>query len=381
MGHDGQPRILVTGATGFIGRAVLRRLLTAGRPVVALARGRQELPAVDRVTAAAGLGLDGGRLEVIEAELTLPGCGLARSAWRRLRDSVGAVGYCAGETRFFPEQMGLFRASHIAGALELLRGLRDGRLRHWAHLSTAYVCGRRSGTVFEGEGAVGQDFHNPYERVKLEAEGAVRTAGARLGVDVRVLRPSIVVGPAPETAGGTPSNLFFAFIRMVAALARRRRGSEIPLRIAAMPRARFNIVPVEYVAAAGAALAEHPEEAGGTFHLVVSDPPTQEAMLGMITARLGVRGVSLVDGGWAAGDEASPLERKVARMLAGYREYLAQDVRFDDASARRLLDGCGIPRPTLCPAVVDRLIDQALGDVGPGGPTLAADSGLAGARP
>jgi long-chain acyl-CoA synthetase len=356
--------VLVTGATGFIGREVVRRLLAVGRPVLALARGREGQPAVDRVAEAVGVVPDGRQLGVVEADLTKPGGGLREALLRSLRETVETVIHCAGETIFFPEGMARFRAGHIDGPLDLLSGLRGGRLRRWAHLSTAYVCGRRSGIVLEGEGDVGQDFRNPYERVKLESEETLRRAGSRLGVDVRVFRPSIVVGVAPETAGGNPSNLFFEFIRKVAALGQRSNGSRPRLRIPAAPRARFNIVPVEYVAAAVVALAEHPDGVGETFHVVVSDAPTQESMLAMISERLGLSGLRLVDSR-APLPNPSPLERKLSRMLSGYREYLEADLHFDDSTARRLLGRCGLPRPTLSPEVVHRLIDQALVGLAP----------------
>src|SRR2546422_3885219 len=177
---------------------------------------------------------------------------------------------------------------------------------------------------------------------------------------LRIVRPSIVVGAAPATAGGIPANLFFAFTRLVALLARLARGAELPLRIAAAPGARFNVVPIDYVATAIVALAEHAAATRGTFHVVVSGPPTQEAMLGMIAGRLGVRGLRLVDG--RAGDLARPsaLEARVARMLAPYREYLEQDVRFDDTGARALLDRCDVPRQALDAAAVERLVELAL---------------------
>jgi len=352
--------VLVTGSTGFIGREVVRRLLAADRCVLALARGRAGEPVPDRVAAAVGLVPDGRRLGVVEADLSLPGCGLAESDWKRLRESVETVIHCAGETTFLPGDMPSFRRGHIDGPLDLLHGLRGGRLRRWAHLSTAYVCGRRCGGVLESEGDVGQDFHNPYERVKLEVELALRRAGARLAMDIRVFRPSIVVGTAPATPGGNPANLFFEFIRMLAALAELANGSEVPLRIRAAPRAGFNIVPVEYVAAAAVALAEHPDGAGETFHLVVSNAPSQAAMLDMITRCFGLKGVSLVDARTEELAKPSPLERRVGRMLSGYREYLEQDVRFDDTTCRRLLDRCEVPPAVLSPEAVHRLIDQAV---------------------
>lgn len=357
------PLVLVTGATGFIGRAVVRRLLVAGRRVVAVVRRHDGTTAVDRVAAAIGVVPDRHRLDAIEADLARPECALAVSDWWRLADSVETVIHCAGDTTFFPSAMAPFRAGHIEGPRYLLERLAAGRLRRWAHVSTAYVCGRRSGTILESERDVGQDFHNPYEQTKLESETALRLAGQRYGVDVRAFRPSIVVGPAPPTAGGNPSNLLFAFIRMVAALARLGNGRDIPLRVQAAPQARFNIVPLEYVAAAVVVLAELPDARDQTFHLVVADAPTQDDVLATITAYLGIRGLSLVDSGGAM-ENPSPLERRVAHVLSPYRDYLTQNVRFDDANARQCLGRGGLRSPLISPNDIRRLIDTALdGDV------------------
>ncbi len=352
--------ILVTGVTGFIGREVVRRLLALGRPVVALVRPQNGHSAAERVVRTICPTAGGGQLEVVEGDLALPDCGIREWDWQRLRESVETVIHCAGQPLFFPEAMAPFRAGHIDGPLALLRRLKGGRLRRWAHLSTAYVCGRRSGTVLESEGDVGQAFHNPYEQVKLESEVAVGKAGAQLGIDVRIFRPSIVAGSAPETPGGAPSHLFFRFIRLVAALALLSKGHKTSLRIEASPHARLNIVPIEYVAGAIVALADHPDGVGKTFHLVVSDAPTQQAVLGIIAARLGMRGISLVDPTLGPLDRPSPLERSVARMLSSYHDYLQGDLRFDDTNSRRLLICCGIRPPGRSSQVVHRLIDQAL---------------------
>ena len=352
--------MLITGATGFIGRQVMRHLLDGGRSVIAIARSREDLSAHARVVRTVGRLPDRCQLEVIDADLTHPQHGLTPALLSRLRDTVDTVLHCAGDTAFFPTDIEQFRAGHINGPLALLAALHGGRLRRWGYLSTAYVCGKRSGTVFEEEGDVGQDFHNPYERVKLDAEMAMRAAGERLGIDVRVFRPSVVVGPAPETAGGQPSNLFFIFIRMMETLARLSRRVEVRIRIAGAPTARFNIVPVEYVARALVALAEHPDGAGKTFHLVVSKAPVQEAMLAMIADYFGLPGLSIVDACRTPLTKPSALERQVARLQGPYREYFTQDVRFDDRVARTLLDRLGLPRPILDAAEVHRIIDQAI---------------------
>ena len=79
-------------------------------------------------------------------------------------------------------------------------------------------------------------------------------------------------------------------------------------------------------------------------------------MLETITERLGVRGVALVD----TLDDPTALERRVARMLQGYREYLRQHVVFDDANARRALPRELSRRATPSAAALHALIDLAL---------------------
>jgi nucleoside-diphosphate-sugar epimerase len=351
--------ILLTGATGFVGRVIARRLLDAGRSIIVLARARDGVAAGGRVASALG-GPPWTFLEVVEGDLTAPGCGLTDAARARLRARVETVIHCAGDTSFFPAEPAAYHAGHIDGPVALLRALARGRLAVWAQMSTAYVCGERSGLVLESDGDRGQTFHNEYERVKLRAESALREAGAATGVDVRVMRPSIVVGSAPSTAGGIPSNLFFTFIRLLAALARWPSEPGVPLRLPGAPHAPFNIVPVDYVADAAIALAVHPTAARGTYHLVVRDAPSQATMLAMICERLGLSGPTLAAGARGPLTDPSPMELLVADMVAPYRAYLEQDVRFDDQAAAEALARCGIPRPRLGPPDVRRLVDLAV---------------------
>ena len=118
---------------------------------------------------------------------------------------------------------------------------------------------------FEHEGALGQAFHNPYEAIKLESEIALRESCRRMGVDLQILRPSVVIGAEAETQGAHPSSLLFQFIRLTAAFTARADGAAVDVRTQGRPAAHFNIVPIEYVSAAIEALMDRSAATSGTF--------------------------------------------------------------------------------------------------------------------
>ncbi len=153
-------RILITGATGFIGEALLRTLLVdlpGARPVV-LVRPKAGQPGAARLARtlrkrtfapaveAAGGGAAGAaalleRVQVLEGDL---------SDVPALPADLDVVVHCAGEVSFDPPIHEAF-AVNVVGTEALLRRVREvGPHVHYVHVSTAYVGGRRRGPVPEG---------------------------------------------------------------------------------------------------------------------------------------------------------------------------------------------------------------------------------------
>ena len=174
--------VLLTGATGFVGEAVLERVL-ADLPqtrVTLLVRGRPDEPAEARVRAllakpafaalrerdgaAAVDALVGDRVQVVEGDL-----GTRLGA---LPAAIDVVVHCAGEVSFDPPIDEGFR-TNIDGTLALLEAVRaTGAQPHVVHVSTAYVAGQRSGWVPEARHPHTLDWRTEAAAAKVLGERA-----------------------------------------------------------------------------------------------------------------------------------------------------------------------------------------------------------------
>ncbi|HWC35882.1 MAG TPA: HAD-IB family hydrolase [Mycobacteriales bacterium] len=152
-------RILITGSTGFVGEALLERVLfdLPDTSVVLLVRPRGGVTAEERVAnllrgAAFGRlrqrdgdaavdALVGSRIEVVAGDLDdIPG----------LPSDIDIVVHCAGEVSFDPPIDEGF-ATNLYGTLNLLGAINaSGAHPHYVHVSTAYVAGRQQGHIREG---------------------------------------------------------------------------------------------------------------------------------------------------------------------------------------------------------------------------------------
>jgi long-chain acyl-CoA synthetase len=165
-----QPSILVTGATGLLGRACLSQLIAryGVQQIAALVRrGRDTTP------------LRSLGIAAVEIELCVPGLGLSNGACQALAASVNSIIHCAADIRF-NVSLKESRQVNVLGTENLLRFAAScPRLNKFAHMSTVYVSGGRSGHITERPAEPGS-FFNPYQSTKFEAEGLVLEAMARL---------------------------------------------------------------------------------------------------------------------------------------------------------------------------------------------------------
>lgn len=169
-------RILVTGATGFLGRNLCPYLRDQGHAVRALVR-----PTSDwRFLAEQGVDIAFGDVRDPEA--------VARAV-----EGCKAVVHAAGYFRFWGPPEG-FHGVNVVGTRNVVRAAVRAGVRRLVHISTVAVIGRpRPGTVID-------ESYPPrpvdlYQRTKLEAEAVVLEAVRQEGLPAVILRPGAFYGP------------------------------------------------------------------------------------------------------------------------------------------------------------------------------------------
>jgi dihydroflavonol-4-reductase len=178
------PRVLLTGGSGFIGQALLARLLEHGDEVVALARSDAAAEAL------AGRGAEVARGDVLD-----------EGALARAMHGCALVYHVAGINTMCPDDpLALFHVN-VRGAELTVRAAGRAGVRRVVLTSSAAALGEAHGTVGREDSPHRGDFLSVYERSKHEGEQAALAAAVPAGVEVVAVNPSSVQGPG--RSGGT----------------------------------------------------------------------------------------------------------------------------------------------------------------------------------
>jgi UDP-glucose 4-epimerase len=248
--------IVVSGANGFVGRAVCRLALARGHDVTGLVRRPGEC-------------MPGVREWVHDA----PDFDGLSDTWPGDLE-VDCVIHLAARVHVMrdesPDPDAAFDATNVAGTLRLAKAARQRGVRRIVYASSIKAVGERDGGAPLSE-AVSPDPQDAYGRSKLRAERELAQFGESNGLDVVVVRPPLVYGPAVRAN----------FLRMMDAVA---RGMPLPLGSIA---ARRSIVYVDNLADALLQCAIDPRAAGECFHVADDDAPSVAGLLLLVGDALG----------------------------------------------------------------------------------------------
>jgi farnesol dehydrogenase len=174
--------LLLTGATGFLGKNVARALQARGHRLRVLARERSNL---------GGLPEDA---EIVRGDVT------DALALRMAAAGCGAVVHLAGLVKMWVPEREAFDAVNVGGLRAALAAAREAGAR--LVYTSSFIALGPAGPEPADESQVhpGRGFRNDYERTKAAADAVARDA-AHAGQDVVMLYPGVVYGPGDLTDG------------------------------------------------------------------------------------------------------------------------------------------------------------------------------------
>ena len=175
-----EPRVLVTGANGFIGKALCEKLFADGWQVVGTVRNKHSasnLPVGVEIVRVDSLGPD--------------------TDWKQALNGVDTVVHLAARVPVSrittAELINAYRSVNVAGTEHLAQMAASMKVRRFIYISSIKVNGEGNQIPYtEGDRPVPSD---PYGNSKYEAEQLLKVITVRTGLEVVVLRPSLVYGP------------------------------------------------------------------------------------------------------------------------------------------------------------------------------------------
>jgi NAD(P)-dependent dehydrogenase (short-subunit alcohol dehydrogenase family) len=343
----------VTGATGFIGRNLVERLLQREGTIYALVRAGSRGRLEELRT---GWGADGARVVPVAGDLAQPGLGVSEEDLVAMRGEIDHFFHLAAiyditadaETQRIANVEGTRNAIELAGALEA---------GCFHQVSSIAAAGLYRGVWTEDMFDEAERLdNNPYFRTKHESERLVREECPR---PWRVYRPGIVVGDSRTGEIDKVDGPYYFF----KAMQRLRRVAPSWLPMVGIEGGEINIVPVDFVAAAIDHIAHKPGLDRRTFHLTDPNPHTAGEVINVfakaadapqMAARLDTGLTEPATGAVRSALRLMPPAKRAAKLAverlglpASVLTYVDYPTSFDSTAAEAALRGSGIEVPPL----------------------------------
>ncbi|HEV3047477.1 MAG TPA: SDR family oxidoreductase [Solirubrobacteraceae bacterium] len=358
----------VTGATGFIGRRLVERLLERRQGTIYVlvrdkSAGRLE-ELVERWSMVTGASAR-ERVRPVQGDLRRPLLGVEKELVTELRGTIEHFFHLAAvyDMTAPAERNTAVNVGGTTHAVELARAVGATRLHH---VSSIAVAGTYRGTFNEDMFDEGQRLPSAYHRTKFESERIVREQPYMAW---RVYRPGIVVGDSKTGEMDKIDGPYYFF----KAIQRMRQLLPEWTPLVGLDLGYTNVVPVDWVAGALEHIAHEPDLDGRAFHLTDPRPQRVDELINELAAAAHAPRFALsIDKRLLGPLPKWPLKlglalpplrqaRKLALRELGIPEQVLGHMelvpRFDTTEAARALAGTPLERPPALHDYVGRLWD------------------------
>jgi thioester reductase-like protein len=267
--------LFITGFPGFIANRLLERLARKDCRFIVLVqpslltRATEEIARISQLT-----GRNTAEFQVVEGDITEPGLALKPSELELVQQHTTRVFHLAAIYDLaVPRDLALrVNPGGTRNVLELARSM--PHLRQFHHVSTCYVAGKRVGMILESELRHDAGYRNFYEESKYLAELEVEAAKNELPITIH--RPAVVCGDSHTGETSKYDGVYYLILYLL------RWPSGLSLINIGNREVSLNLVPVDFVVDAMAALAFDDGAIGKTLQLADPSPLTTEDLFNAI---------------------------------------------------------------------------------------------------
>ncbi|MHA7262874.1 SDR family oxidoreductase [Arthrobacter sp. TMN-37] len=357
---DSRRHALVFGATGFIGRWLVKELLDQGIPTTAAVRTIPRFEALRHWLAAHGANIE--LLGAVEADLASDGIGLDSSAFAGVGEIYNVAGAYA-----FGMGAGEARAANVDTARRVVEfaAAVPGEVR-LIHLSGYRVGGQESGSVPWPKRRLRRQYKRlgAYEASKVESDAVVQVSAEKLGVALTIANPASVIGHSITGESNQLLGLAATVLDLVAG------------RLPAIPGNSKTFVPVvtvDYLARFLTLLPMQEQTRGQSYWILDDTTPVLPELLQVIGRhhQVPVPRLRIPVG----------IVKRLPQALTGADpetlSFLSLD-RYPTGPANRLAQQHGLAHPDITAALTRWSDYLVAGRMGSGQPVVGQDQGLGG---
>lgn len=342
----------ITGFPGFIANRLLERLARTDCDFILLVqpsllgRAREEIARIAQLRAR-----DIADFRFVEGDISESHLALNVADLELIQQQTTRVFHLAAVYDLaVPKDLGMrVNAGGTRNVVELARTLLH--LRQFHHVSTCYVAGKREGVILETELRHDAGYRNYYEESKYLAELEVESAKRELPVTVH--RPAVVCGDSKTGETGKYDGVYYLIHYLL------RWPSMLSLINIGNHKVSLNLVPVDFVVDAMAALAFDERAIGKTLQLADPEPLTTNQLFNAIAKSIdGHKSKITAPAKWVRFFLMLPPSPKITGLPHHAVPYFFVKQLYDTTTTQQLL----APHSIHCPSFesyVDRIVGFA----------------------
>lgn len=273
-------RIVITGGTGLLGPLLIKELLKTDSQLTLLVREPSYKKSIDIVKDISKTYSNAPKnIDIIVIDLTEENLGLSEKEYGDLANITLQILHVAASTRFnLPIDEA--RRNNVIPTRNMLTFAKSCKsLNLFGMVSTAYVAGKRSGTILEDEFEHNAGFLNTYQESKYEAEAYVREF--KNVFPILIFRPSIVVTPY-NTSSESPVSALTMGVMLV------RKGF-LPI-LPGNKSCRLDVISADFVSSSIIKLFLNCKDRFSTYHITsFKKAPQVKDIISLIEAKYNKR--------------------------------------------------------------------------------------------